>query len=136
MFVEGISNLFNILPNIKNRIPTLLPATSLIIFAYFILDNFYVDYYWYQHITGLITILVALTLIETVLYFLRTEFNNHSGGYASDYQNFAEILNKIYSIIYSISLFSLFLYIGMVFLKLEFLAWIYPIPLEIFCLYF
>lgn len=129
MFAEGISNLINILPNIKNRIPTLIPAASLIFFAYFMLDNFYVNYYWYKHITGLITILVALTLIETILYFLQAEFNNHSGGYASDYQNFAKILNTIYSFIYSICLFSLFLYIGMIFLNLEFLAWLYPIRL-------
>lgn len=136
MFAEWISNLFNILPNIKNRIPTLLPAASLIFFAYVVFENFYVNYYWYKHLTGLITILVALTLIETVLYFLHIEFNNYSGGYASNYQNFVKILNKIYSIIYSYCLLSLFLYIGMIFLKLEFLAWIYPIPLLIFLFIF
>lgn len=131
MFAELISYFLNILP-IKNRtIPTLLPAAGLILFAYFILDNFYVDYYWYKHITGLITILVALTLIEMVLYFVQTNFNNHSGGYADNYQNFAKELIKIYSIIYSICLFSLFLYIGMIFLKLEFLAWRYLIPLSV-----
>ncbi|CAG1020159.1 hypothetical protein DOJK_00136 [Patescibacteria group bacterium] len=130
MVAEAISNLFNnILPDIKNRIPTLIPAASLIFFAYFMLDNFYVNYYWFKHITGLITILVALTLIETVLYFLHTEFSNYQGGYASAYKNFVKILYKIYSIIYSICLFGLFLYIVMIFLNLEFLAWIYPIPL-------
>jgi hypothetical protein len=136
MYAEVISTILNFLPNIKNRIPTLLPAAGLIFFSYVMFENFYVDYYWFEHITGLITILVVFTLIETALYFLRTELNNHSGGYASNYQNFAEDLNKSYSIIYYICFFSIFLYIGMIFLRLEFLAWIYPIPLLAFLFIF
>ena len=51
-----ITQFLKMFSNDKNLISTLLATTSLTYFAYIVFENFYVDYYWYIQLTGIITI--------------------------------------------------------------------------------
>lgn len=121
----NLQDIYDYLQNYTNPISILLATISLTYFAYIVFENFYVDYYWYIQLTGIITIGFVLSLIGIICYYIKTYLQGFSGGNSRKYHKFADHLISLYEFFISFCLFSLFVYFVVILLKLEFLTRIY-----------
>ena len=129
----NLQDIYKFLQNYTNPISILLATISLTYFAYIVFENFYVDYYWYIQLTGLITIGFVLSLIGIICHGIKSYLKSFSGGNSSKYHEFADKLISLYSIFFSFCLFSLFLYFFVILLKQYH---IYEIVFQIFIFIF
>jgi len=121
----NLQDIYDYLQNYTNPISILLATISLTYFAYIVFENFYVDYYWYIQLTGIITIGFVLSLIGIICYYIKTYLQGFSGGNSRKYHKFADHLISLYEFFISFCLFSLFVYFVVILFKLEFLTRIY-----------
>lgn len=113
----NLPDIYKFLQNYTNPISILLATISLTYFAYIVFENFYVDYYWYMQLTGLITIGFVLSLFGIICHCIKSYLKLSSGGNSRKYHEFADKLISFYSIIFSFCLFSLFLHFLEILLK-------------------
>ena len=112
-----ITQFLKMFSNDKNLISTLLATISLTYFAYIVFENFYVDYYWYTQLTGLITMGYLLSFAVIIIYVTIKFLMGFSGGNSMEYHKIADFLFRLYSLIFSFCLLSLFLYFSVILSK-------------------
>jgi len=124
----NLQDIYKFLHDYTNPTSILLATISLTYFAYIVFENFYVDYYWYIQLTGLITIGFVLSLIGIICHCIKSYLKSF---YA--FHEFTDKLISLYSLLVSFCLFSLFLYFCVILSKQYY---VYEISFYIFTIIF